>query len=1036
MMQKKLNKKKVSIVFILFLLFILPTIGTFSKFVLLKTGTFSFSLKGIPFSSTNLVSQSSTVNYTESTNVLINPERGFYDQLTYTFPATYSNSEKEALLASTQTVNDSLNANNRTLMRTVFYLKNNKSSILSSSWIDALNDYCDVIRNNGNKTLIRFAYDDVNNADPANISIVIDQIDALENFFDTNKDVIFGVELGFLGTWGEWHDSDLITDANKEAVIDEILEVVPSPIQILVRKPAFYKEYFGNGYFDTKLGFTSDNKARIGIYNDGYLSTITDYGTYDTENRTEELKWMKYLTDYTIFGGETIYTENGYFSNDAAIENMTKTHTTFLNSGYHPNVISLWQSSSVTNAQNSVFVGKTFYQYLESKLGYRFVVTDSKLPSSLAQGGYLHVSFDINNTGFNSLIYNRPVNIILEKGRSYYTVTTTIDPRKWESGKTYSNELAFKIPQSIETGDWNVYVQLPDANSSLRNNDRYFIKFANVDNIYDPVLHANYIGKFSITTGTGSSDEGFYQVNVLDVSSNTATLSTADRYTVIDGKKTTDSEWLSTDSIYDTDNNEIYIRNDNNYLYLYTEPGSSINLASIHVLFSTIDSPVSTSYNYGIENGTLYPYSSTFDTSNPTSIEYDKDIGFEYKIPLNALNISSIDDLRSVYVEYIDSSWASQLTIGPVVLIEDTIRIADGQITFSNEYTSDDIFEQTSDYTIYVRLVDGYYWVYAVHNSIDLSATPNVRLYMGTRDKTLFKDNNGYMAFMDGGTVHACTNSDCSTNSSIAYSGARGINTGVEFKFPADAVNGSSLRDILKLKILYMSSGWSQVGSVSVTKTEKIYPDEVVGKTLIFATKPADWTGVRVHVYPKSGTAVTTWPGETMHLYADEDEDKVAYVLPDDSEYYVVFNNLASSSTQYPMDKQNIFRIEGKSRIWSGSTTDGLYSWTYFDSSDAPTYTNNTTFEMDGSLSNACVYLWDDVTTSGTNSIYAAWSGTPLSKVSGTWTKTINLEDKYGKYKILFTNCSGTKYHQNNSAILRRGITVYGTSDSIWVTED
>src|SRR4030095_15962150 len=66
---------------------------------------------------------------------------------------------------------------------------------------------------------------------------VIEHIDQLEPVLRRNSDVIAYLEAGFVGAWGEWHNSTsgLDTTASKSAVLKRLLRALPQDRFVSVR---------------------------------------------------------------------------------------------------------------------------------------------------------------------------------------------------------------------------------------------------------------------------------------------------------------------------------------------------------------------------------------------------------------------------------------------------------------------------------------------------------------------------------------------------------------------------------------------------------------------------------------------------------------------------------------------------------------------------------------------------------------------------------------------------------------------------------
>ena len=1028
------NKKRLMILVCFLMLFFLPIMFTVAKYVVEKTDFFNLNLKGVAFNSTNLVS--SDIEYTDSKEVLLNPERGFYTHNSIVIPETDINT---VLISNANSVISDMQQNNDTLALTVFYLSNYANSDLSDDVINALNNFCGIFRKKGYKLIVRFAYfgDDTTYSDPDNFSQIISHIEQLQSFFTTNKDVIHLVQLGFIGKWGEWHTSPYAETQYRSQVIDKMLEILPQESKISVRKPAFYKEYFSDGYFDTKLGLVNNLKNRIGIYDDGYLSTITDYGTYETHNREEELKWMEYLTRYTAFGGETIYNADyeGYYDTTNAIYNMNKTHTNYLNRLYHSHIINLWKTNKITSNEDLDYVDYSLYDYFKNKLGYRFLLTDAKLPSyNVKQGEYLHLSFDINNIGFGNLIKNRPVKLIIEKDDKYYINITTIDPRTWYSSNTTKEQLVFKIPGNIETGEWNVYLQLPDSNNTLIDSSNYYIKFANSD-IWNYKLNANYIGSFVVEEKINNTDNGFYQVNSVNIESEEQTpLNEIVRTITIDGQITTSIEWTDDDIVYNEDSEKVYLYSDDEYLYVYTK--SSVTPDNVDVRIATDAAASATSYNFVAQNSRLYYYDNGYG-DKITSISFTKDDCIEERIPLASLGITSLSDIKGIEVVYM-SGWNAvkrfdfELVDEPEPVL--TGIYIDGKMTHENEYTSSDIFYNEGTTTIYIKTDDNFVYVYAYDSSLD--GTENdigqTSLFMGSSDNSKPKDAHGYMIWSETSLL-GCNNSGCNDATYSAYTSDRSIYNGAEFKIAKSSLGVSSISDIRNVKIWWRSSSYSDIKTTSIVYEEKLYPSDVTGKTVAFAHKPSNWTYMYMYAYDEAGNNISGWPGVQMTKYVDGTNDDIyAYIFDDNiSDMHVIFSN--NGSSQVPTSGYDILLIkDGQQKIWDG-TMANVKGWTNFDNSVSNDKNIYFKFQIPSGYNQtkACAHIYYDG-----GDLTGGWPGYEMTLNNDYWEYTFNNTNNYAGLKVILNNCKLSTTFKTTSLDIKSGITVKNVNNKWYVIDD
>lgn len=325
--------------------------------------------------------------------------------------------------------------------------------------------------------------------EPKSFETIKKHIEQLFPFFDNNKDIISTVETGFLGPWGEMHSAGIYqADNYYKTLIETLLKNTPSDMKINVRKPYFYKLVVGD---------LNNSQHRLGIFNDGYLGSSTDLGTFDNGiNREEFVKWMETQGQVTLYGGEAtksgLVSDEEYSEGEFALEEMPKTHTTYLNTQFNLDIIDKkWKNQSYTSS-GSEYNGQTTYKYITDHLGYRMVVRDSKISSTVEKGDICGINLELENVGFANIVKAQTVSVILRKDFEYYEATLDINMNNIKGGEKKNVDFYFYVPSDIEAGDWQVYLKV--ANKEVSN---YAIQFAN-SNMWEEDLLANCIGKVTI----------------------------------------------------------------------------------------------------------------------------------------------------------------------------------------------------------------------------------------------------------------------------------------------------------------------------------------------------------------------------------------------------------------------------------------------------------------------------------------------------------------------------------------------------------
>ncbi len=463
------------------------------------------------FDSSGLVS--AKLNYNETSAILVNPERGMHHMNSIVLNNPYTNGDFSALVRRTDRVISQVTDAKLTLILFKVSLENFKNQDISNQWLNMLNMLANRIRQNGIKIIVRFNYGDGGAAfsEPNNINQIVRHIRQLKRFFVANEDIIYVVEAGFLGPWGEWHSTAYGDTTSRKRIINELLKSVPVSRKISLRTPRFYRMFFGNSTFNSIHAYNGDAQGRVGLHNDAFLSTESDMGTY-TQGRENELRWAESLTKYTIHGGESVMYQGGtvqYNNTENSIREMKILHTQYLNQQHDISTMNYWKGLFDNN--DPIFAGRSTYDLIFNRLGYRFVLKNALVPIRVNEDQGLNISLEVANTGFGNLTSSRKPYLILRRSNKKYQAKMKSDMNNWFSGRITKINALFHLPDDIEPGRWHIYLSMPDDNPNLVHNSNY-VKLAN-NMVYDESLHAYYISSVNIAARSGGNDRGFYQSN-------------------------------------------------------------------------------------------------------------------------------------------------------------------------------------------------------------------------------------------------------------------------------------------------------------------------------------------------------------------------------------------------------------------------------------------------------------------------------------------------------------------------------------------
>lgn len=425
------------------------------------------------------------IAYTESDEIIANPERGFYSVKTYrsasAAPITIDAVEMARFLK-------------RTIFYTAYYLTDYMESDISEDFLNLIRTNMQILRENGMKCVLRFAYSDSEQEKPwdARPEIVQKHIQNIKPILQEYGDVIMVIQAGFVGVWGEWYYTENFNMklVNKEdyalrkQVIDALLDAMPKDRSVALRTPTFKRMMYADSYADTLTIETAHNQsdlARLSCFNDCFGADANDRGTF---NGNDSREYWKKDTRYVFMGGETC-DKSAYCTCERTLADMKDYHWTYLNSEYNLAVIGRWRTDKCMDE-------------IQQRLGYRLSLTDVYNDKVAVAGKDFRVVLKLKNSGFSAPINPRSVELVLVDGNGKKTVyeQKDLDPRYWFAGETVTIDRLVKIPADA-TGECKLYLNLPDPKVTLHDNPRFSIRLAN-ENIWDEATGYNKVATFTL----------------------------------------------------------------------------------------------------------------------------------------------------------------------------------------------------------------------------------------------------------------------------------------------------------------------------------------------------------------------------------------------------------------------------------------------------------------------------------------------------------------------------------------------------------
>ena len=353
----------------------------------------------------------------------------------------------------------------------------------------------------GARLVVRFTY----NFGPigpgamdAPIDVISTHIDQLAPILLRHRDLIAALDAGFIGTWGEWHDS---TNGNETAgaqktVLDKELANFKGVFPILVRNPGNLIQYTGNDV----------PPASLGLHDDAYASNVFDGGTWSPchpgagyclshSYTSDQFKaYAAKISTTTMFAGE-FGVVDAALSPCSALDQYSYT--------YHPQWLSL--STAIVAFLKGEGCATSFY----NKIGTRIELQNVNIIGDAKPGGKLYVAATMINAGYGRVIRRRPVRLVLlQNGEAVEKIklrTAEIDLRTLVSSANpipSTFQFEFTLPETLLPGPVTLALRFDDPAPSLSDQPAYALPLNSLDengkSIFDAATGNNLIATLNI----------------------------------------------------------------------------------------------------------------------------------------------------------------------------------------------------------------------------------------------------------------------------------------------------------------------------------------------------------------------------------------------------------------------------------------------------------------------------------------------------------------------------------------------------------
>ncbi len=440
-----------------------------------------------------------------------------------------------------------------TVVQAYCYLDRYMDCEIPSEALDAIQRSFDRAREAGIKFLLRFAYghDDNQFACPDLLRILA-HMDQLAPLIQRNADVIYVLQCGFLGAWGEFHSSANGIDRKIECtceVVRKTLEILPDDLFTQMRRGEYkmrnLKALNAFEVLSDRIAFTQHPAARIGFFNDATLANIGDAGTWTEapygQPGSAQFDYVTTEAPFMPVDGELFWTgsiaqrnsDGGLCSERLRLHHYTTfsyVHSYSQLDKMHgvPHTIDDWKAWPVSEADlrarrlpvsDGYFAGsgetpvvvRTAFEYIRDHLGYRLEMQHAEWPDETAAGRDFTVSCALINRGFSTPIKRRAARVLLlHASGECVDIPSDGQAQAWQpytpgdagfAPLTHSITARIRLPETMKAGEWEVALWLPDAAETLSLRPEYAIRLANRDTPWREVggRGCNILGRVLVT---------------------------------------------------------------------------------------------------------------------------------------------------------------------------------------------------------------------------------------------------------------------------------------------------------------------------------------------------------------------------------------------------------------------------------------------------------------------------------------------------------------------------------------------------------
>jgi hypothetical protein len=293
--------------------------------------------------------------------------------------------------------------------------------------------------------ILRFDYGNSTLAEPADISTIYLHMEQLAPIIDSYQHDIYILQGAFAGKEGNGIDSVIAADTDVTDLEEYLASLTDDTLTLSA---------YGTGQYYSLMN-TSDEETldRFGIYQEDLSSSLSE----DDIARFQTTSLLRPV-------GGAVGNDSALYDMATALADLKQLHVSYLNAQADATVLEKWKNT--TYRSEDVFSGTTFYDYVTTHLGYRYVLTDISLTFDTWTDEKAQLSLTVENTGFANCYRPFDTSVFLRNTETEEMISFPIntDNRLWNPDEDVSLDVSMDV-RNYDKGEYTIYFMMMDSST-------------------------------------------------------------------------------------------------------------------------------------------------------------------------------------------------------------------------------------------------------------------------------------------------------------------------------------------------------------------------------------------------------------------------------------------------------------------------------------------------------------------------------------------------------------------------------------------